>query len=114
MRTLKMIVGVMLVVAAVYVGWALIPPYFANYQFEDAVENQALFDSYTSKSDEDVRQAVFKKAQQLDIPITAEQIQVKRGANNALAISVDYSVHVELPGYPMDLNFHTASKNKPI
>jgi hypothetical protein len=109
-----MIVGVFLVVAAVYLGWTLVPPYFANYQFEDAIQNEALFDSYTSKTEEDVRQAVFKKAQQLEIPIAPEQIQVKRGANNALAIWVDYSVHVDLPGYPMDLNFHSGSKNKPI
>jgi hypothetical protein len=29
-------------------------------------------------------------------------------------IWTDYSVHVNIPMYPVDLKFHPASKNKPI
>jgi len=38
---------------------------------------------------------------------------VQRGVGD-LTITAQYSVHVDLPFYPLDLNFKTASKNKNI
>jgi hypothetical protein len=112
-KTLKLLFALGLIAAILYVGIQLIPPYFANYRFQDALENEALMDSYSTKTEDDIRRIVFKKAQDFDIPIQEDQIQVQRLANNGLAIWVDYSVHVDLPAYPLDLQFHPASKNKP-
>ena len=113
MKSLQLVAGLALIVVAVYVGFELIPPYFSNYRFQDAIENEALFDSYSSKSEADVRKVVLKKAQELEIPITEEQIKVQRIGNNGLVIAVDYTVHVDLPSYPLDIAFHPGSKNRP-
>jgi hypothetical protein len=101
-------------VLLIWVLVLLIPPVFSNFQFQDAIENMALIGSYSTKSDDAIREEVYRKAQDLELPLTREQIQVQRSPNNALIISVDYSVHVDLPMYPVDLKFHPASKNKPI
>jgi hypothetical protein len=114
-RTLKLFVGLAVIAAAVYLGVQLVPPFFANYQFQDAIENEALLDSYSSKTEDDVRQAVLKKAQDLELPIRPEQVQVQRtGTSGGVAIWADYTVHVDIPYYPLDIDFHPASKNKPI
>ena len=44
-----------------------------------------------------------------------EQIKVQRlgtPGSGCVLIETDYTVHVDLPGYPMDIHFHPQSKNK--
>jgi hypothetical protein len=114
MRTVKLLASIGVVVLVIWVLLLLVPPFFSNYQFQDAINNEALLGSYTTKTDDAIRDEVFKKAQDYDIPVTADQIHVERTATNALVIWTDYTVHVDLPMYPIDLKFHPASKNKPI
>jgi hypothetical protein len=115
MATIKTILVLGLLAAAVYVGAQVIPPYFANYQFQDTLDNEARLGTYSTKGDEVIREAVFKRAQELELPLTAEDIKLERmgpSGNAAVMIEADYTVHIDLPGYPIDLHFHPVSKNK--
>ena len=117
MSTFRLIVGVLLFVAVIVVGIQVVPPYFTNYQFEDELNNAALTATYSTKSEEDIRTLVYNKAKEMEIPITPEQIKVQRvgtQGTGTLAIEADYTVHVNLPGYPFDLPFHATTKNKGI
>src|SRR5690242_1326474 len=115
MKTLKLVFSLGVVAAAIYAGWQVIPPYFYNYQFQDAIDNEARISSYTnSRTEDDIKNSVLKKAQDLEIPLNAEGVQVQRLPNNVIYIETHYSVHVELPGYPLDLQFKASSKNKPL
>ncbi len=117
MATFRLILGVALFLAVIVAGIQIVPPYFTNYQFEDELNNAALTATYSSKSDDDIRSAVYSKAKEMEIPITPEQIKVHRIGGlgtGTLAIEANYTVHVNLPGYPMDLQFHAATKNKGI
>jgi len=117
MGTIKMAVGIFVAVAAVYLCAELIPPYFSNYEFEDAIKNEAQLATYSSKSEDAIRDEMFKKAQDLDIPVSKDQIKVQRtGVQNAGSVSIEvpYTVHVDLPGYPLDLNFDPASQNRSV
>jgi hypothetical protein len=114
---MKLAFGVAVIVAVVVLGATILPPFFNNYQFEDAISTEALAATYSSKSDEDIRGIVYKKAKEMDIPITPEQIKVHRAGSQGtgtLVIEANYTVHVEVPGYPLDLDFHAATKNKGI
>jgi hypothetical protein len=110
MSNLKAYFGVAVIVAALFVLYKLAPPFYANYNFQDFLENEAKFSTYSSKTEDDIRNEVFKKVQELDLPVTKDQIKVQRG--NGIALSVDYTVHVDLPFYPIDLEFHPSSRNK--
>ena len=115
MGTIKLILVLGLLGGAVYVGAQVIPPYFANYEFQDTLDNEARMGTYSTKSDDVIRQAVFKRAQELELPLASEDIKLERvgpSGNAAVTIEADYTIHVDLPGYPMDLHFHPASKNK--
>ena len=115
MGTMKLVVGFGVIIAVIYGLWMIIPPYFANYQFEDGIKNEALHDTYTTKSEDDIRNSIFKQAKDLDIPINREQIKVQRQGTmgqGSILIDVDYSVRVDLPGYPLDLHFHPTTSNK--
>ena len=113
MNRVKALLGVLLVVVGAYAAWILLPPYINNYEFQDDIQNEALINSYSSKTEQDIRNTLAKKAADYGIPLKAEQIHVQRSGPE-LSIWADYTVHVDLPGFPLDLNFHPATKNKRI
>jgi len=117
MGTIKLVLVLGLLAVGVYVGAQVIPPYFANYQFQDTIDTEAKLGTYSTKTEDSIRDSVFKRAQDLEIPVTKDQIKVQRvgaAATGSLYIGAEYVVHVDLPGYPMDLSFHPESKNKGV
>ena len=112
MKTLKTLFGLGVVVAGFYILWMLMPPYFNNYQFQDAVDSEAKLASYNPrKSEDEIRETIYKRAVELELPIRQDQIRVQRDGAT-VTISTEYQVHVPLPVYPLDLKFQVASKNK--
>ena len=117
MGTLKMVFGFALIVMVAFVGIKVIPPFFSNYEFQDAIKNEALQSTYTTRSEDDIRDAIVKRAREYDIPLTAKQVRVQRSGSNgtgSLTIEADYSIPVDLPGYPMTLDFHPSTNNKGV
>jgi hypothetical protein len=111
MKTLKAIIGVVLVVGGTYYGYLLIPPYFNNYELQDYIESEARINTYTNKTEQDIKEGLIKEARNLDIPLQPESIIVDRSPGE-MKISCSYSVHVDLPGYPVDLKFNPSSKSR--
>jgi hypothetical protein len=117
MATLKLIFGLGLFIAVGIAGFKVIPPFFSNYEFEDAIKTEALQSTYTTRSEDDVRQAVIKRAKDFDISLTEKEVRVTRtgsSGNGSLSISVDYSIPVEMPGYSTTLDFHPSTSNKGV
>ena len=117
MATLKLILGVGIFVAMGLVGFKIIPPYFSNYQFEDSLKTEAVQATYSTRSEDDIRDAVIKHARNYDIALTPKQVRISRVGGfgtGTLAIEADYSVPVDLPGYSTTIEFHPSSKNKGI
>jgi hypothetical protein len=117
MNTIKLLVGIAAIVVVIIIGVQVLPPYMNNYQFQDALNNEALAATYSNKSEDEIRELAYKAAKENDIPIKPEQIKVIRSGGmgtGSLMIEANYTVHVEFPGYPMDLNFQATSKNKGI
>ena len=113
MGKLKGLLVLMLVFALIYTGWKLLPPVIGNYQFQDELDDIARRASYSSRTDDDVREMVIKKAASMDIPLKDEQVTVTRSADG-LGITVHYRVHVDMVVHPVDLEFTTNSLNKRI
>lgn len=114
MNSFKMVLGLFLLVASAYVAFKVIPLYFESYQFKDAVKDEATHDTYTTKTEAEIRASVYKRAQDYDIPISQDDIQVQRsgmGGNGTVFIKAEYVVHVDLPGYPLDLHFDASTEN---
>ena len=111
MKTVKALLGLAMLVLAVYVGWTMIPPYFNNYKLEDIIADEARINTYSNKSEDAMRETVFQKAKDLDIPITRENINVTR-QGQSVTIDVNYFVHLDYPIHPVDLHFQSSSKNK--
>jgi hypothetical protein len=117
MGSLKLMLGLFIIVGGGYASLKLMPPYFENYQFQDAIKDEATHDTYSPKTEADIRETVFKLAQQDDIPVGLDGIQVQRQGsqyNGMIIIQVPYVVHVDFPGYTMDLHFEAGTQNKSV
>ena len=111
MGKLKGLIALLIVVGGFYVGWMMIPPYFHKYEFQDDLDEIARRNSYTHKTDEEVRASVIQQAGTRDIALREEQVNITRNMDG-IGISVRYHVHVDMVMHPVDLDFTVNSMNK--
>ncbi len=111
----NLIITLLIVGSMVFAGIKVIPVYVDNYQFQDAIESESKFAlaGYPKKSVDDIRDDVWKKAQDLSIPAQREDIQVNV-TNGSVSISLDYSVPIDLAVYQLTLQFHPHADNHSI
>jgi hypothetical protein len=116
MGTIKAIVGILVIAGCIYGGFQIIPAELNNYSFSDDLKNIAMVGgSNPHSSEQELTDAVMKKAREHDIPLTPEHVTVQRiGTPGYMAVYVaaDYNVPVNLAGYSFTLHFNPSSGNK--
>ena len=112
---LNLIITLAVMAAMVFGAVRVVPVYFANYQMQDALNSESRFalTGYPKRSEEDIRDDIMKKAQDLGIPAKREDIQVSLG-NGKVDISLDYSVPIDLVVYQWTPQFHPHADNHTI
>jgi hypothetical protein len=116
---MRIVFSLALVVTLIFLGLKFVPVYYENYSFNDYVGDEAKRASYqTGASADSVRDEVFKKARELDIPLTKEDIKVDKpaggGGVSPVTITADYDVHLDLMVTSVNLHFPVGSQNKPM
>jgi len=116
MGTVKAIVGFLVIVGVMYAGFQILPPELSNYSFQDDLRTVAMTGGANPhQTDQDLVDAVIKKAQEHQITLAPENVTVQRiGTPGAPAVYVaaEYSVPVSLPGYSFSLHFTPSSGNR--
>ena len=110
---LKAIIVTAILLVGVIAAWKVIPPYSAEYQLNDKIQEIARFGIVEHKTEDQIRDSVFKTIQDLDIPATKENIKVTNDGSK-VTIVVDYTVPVDILFYHVDLHFTPSSENKSI
>jgi hypothetical protein len=77
------------------------------------MQEQARFGVVNRYTDEQVRDAIFKVVQDLDIPAKREDIKVT-ATQSMVKVSLEYSVPVDLLVYSTELHFSPSSENKSL
>jgi hypothetical protein len=110
---LEAIVFTAIIVVGIFLAFKLVPPYVAEYQLQDKMQEMARFGIVNRYSEEQIRDNMFKVVQDLDIPAKREDIKVS--VSQALVkVSLEYSVPVDLLVYSTELHFSPSSENKSI
>jgi len=112
---MKLFFGLTVIAVALYLGVEFVPPYYSNYQFQDVLKEAALDATNGNQSEAVIQDFVYRKSQQVGIPITKQDIKVHRvGFNGTGSVSIDvpYVVHVDLIAFPVDLTFDASATNK--
>jgi len=103
----------LVIMGAIVVGvWKMVPPYITNYQLQDAMQSEARFalSGTSKKTDDDIREAVWQKVNELGVPAKREDIKISL-MNGQVDINLDYSVPVSLVVYEYVLSFHDHADN---
>lgn len=109
----KAILFTAILVFGIFAAVKLLPPYIAEYQLSDKMQEQARFGVVNRYTEEQIRDTIFKEAQDLDVPIKKEEIKVL-ASPSVVRISMDYTVPIDLLIYKMELHFTPSSENKSL
>ena len=110
---IKAIVVTAVFAFAVYAAVKIVPPYAAEYQLADKIQEQARFAVVNRYTEEQIRENVFKVVQDLGIPAKREDIKIE-SSQQVVRIAMDYTVPIDLLAYHMDLHFTPSSENKSL
>jgi hypothetical protein len=110
---LKGIIYLAVFALLIYAAVKIVPVYVSSYQLTDKMQEQARFAVVNRYSEEQIRDNIFKVAQDLDLPIKREAIKVV-ATNSIVKISTEYTVPVDILFYHTDLHFAPSSENKAV
>ena len=89
------------------------PYYFRNLSLQRYVAALTRSPEERGKPDADVRSLVLQKAEQLGLPITADNVHITRAGDGSVQhIDVRYMVAVDLPGYTVKLHFYPGAGSR--
>jgi len=110
---IKAIIVTAILAFAVYAAVKIVPPYAAEYQLADKIQEQARFAVVNRYTEEQIRNNIFKVVQDLDIPAKREDIKIE-SSQQVVKIAMDYTVSIDLLAYHLDLHFTPSSENKAL
>lgn len=109
----KAILVTVILAFMVYAAVRMVPPYVAEYELSDKMQETARFASVNRNSEEQIREAIWKTIEDLQIPATKEDVKVT-ASGGRVTINVDYKVPIDLMVYKFDLHFTPSTANKDI
>ena len=108
------ILSLAILVATVFAALRLVPPYIANYQFQDYIDNTARTATYNTVTEAALRKEIAARARELGIPIEERQVEVHKVQGGAVSIRTSYDVSVDLVARQVVLHFDLAAGNQNI
>lgn len=107
----KAIIWIAILILLVYLAIKVIPAFVNNYELRDHMEQTARFAAVSNQTEADIRTAIWKKIEELEIPVSREALRVSRQTRR-VQISLQYTVDVPILGYTMKLNFNPQVDNR--
>ncbi len=102
------IVGLVLLLIGVFIAFKLIPVKVKAAELRQAVVDEAKMAG--TRDDGRIMQRILKKAEELRLPVTEDNVKINRGANQ-IAIDVNYTVPIDFPGFVYQWKFHHNADN---
>jgi hypothetical protein len=112
-KVVKTILGALILLVCGLLLAETLPAYWTNFQMDRMLSEQAIYYSNTFplRSNEAVALGIAQKAQDLNVIVDPEQVLVSRDGGG-ITLRVSYTIHVNFPGYPFDLNFQNSAVNR--
>lgn len=109
----KAIIVTLILAFLVYAAVKVVPPYVAEYELSDKMQETARFASVNRNSEEQIRKTIMSTIEDLQIPATLDDVKVT-ASGGRVSIIVDYKVPIDLMVYKFDLHFTPSTANKDI
>lgn len=102
------IFGLIVLLAASYVAFKMIPVKIRAVELRDEITDTAR--AAGMYQDAQIRKNILAKAEELDLPLDKSDLIVRRG-NNRIYIEATYTVPVEFPGFTYEWTFNHVAQN---
>jgi hypothetical protein len=97
-----MIISLIVVAYLIFCGVRFVPYYIASYDLENTVRRQA--EAATNKTEEQILRVILAKGVEHDMPMTEDNIQIKRVKRQSIFIKVEFTIPIDLALFTY--NFH--------
>jgi hypothetical protein len=111
--TAKAVFALAFLAAVIFSCFKIIPAYVDNYQLQEYIQKETPFWLTQRVPVETIRNNILGKAQDLGLPLAAEQVDVE-ASGSRLSVNIDYTVPVDLKVYTLRLHFAPSSENRSI
>jgi len=108
----KLIFALLVIAAVGFCSFKIIPVYVNNYELNDEIRQLAIQATADHSSEEAIMNRVLADAKDLNLPITRDNVTVH--VSGGVAISVDYTVPIDLTVYTWAAHFNPSTVNKQI
>lgn len=109
---IKGIIALLITVAVIIGLVKVVPVYVRSYELKDTIRNEAKFAGVEQRTPDEVRERVFAKAKELNLPVSRDQIQVSK-ATGGVRVTTRYTVPVDLylltHDFAFNFSYDTAS-----
>jgi len=114
----KIIAGLLIFLLVISTAWQIASCEFANYELKDDLKDVAALAGsriglMAGSSDDDLRDAVIRRAARHDIRLGRGQIQVRRSGteeNSTVFLVAKYRARIVFPGASLVFHFTTSSE----
>ena len=108
------ILGLAVIAAVIFAAIKLLPPYIANYQFQDYIDNTARTATYSPITEADLKKEIMSRGRELGIPLQDRQVAVQKVRGGSVNIAITYEVPVDLIVRQVVWRFAPSAGNKNI
>src|SRR4051812_42750896 len=91
------LVGLVLLLLAVFVAWRVIPVKVRAADLRQTVQDEAK--SAGTHTDAQMIKYILAKANDVQLPVTEDNIKIVRRPDHDINVDLDYVVPIEFPGY---------------
>ncbi len=102
------LIGLIFLLIGLFVAYKLIPIKVKAAEIRQVVEDESK--AAGQHRDEQITDAILRKARDNGLPITADNIKLER-TNSSMKVDVEYDVPVDFPGYKYVWHFHHHAEN---
>ena len=102
------VVGLLLLLIGLFIAYKMIPVKVKAAELRQEIVDQAK--SAGMRGDDKIMAAILKKAQDLQLPVTEDNVKISRGQNN-ISVDCQYTVPVDFPGFTYQWKFHHTADN---
>jgi hypothetical protein len=102
------LMGVVFVALGVFIAYKMVPVKIRAAELRQEVIDQAK--AAGMRGDDRILAAILRKAEDSNLPVTADDVVIKRTANT-INVDVNYTVPVQFPGFTYQWHFNHHAEN---
>lgn len=102
------VIGLLFLLIAIFIAYKFIPVKVKAADMRQTVVDEAK--SGGIHDDALIMKMILAKAEELDLPITKENVEIRRHASQ-IKVEVQYTVPVKFPGFVYQWKFHHTAEN---